>query len=224
MDMTQRANAIATILEDQADLLPVKIVSPETVTALTNFGNKFVAMRNERKKLLDKIAKGKILTFEYTNNRGVNAPDLSNFNFIAATGTGSRFDLTANGSFTFFNKLPLATATTPRPGRIRDFQFAAQVTKSFNLNDSQFDFWFAGRYERLMENASTVAGTMMPNTKGDIAVGQIGLNVPIKSLGIKFPISMTFANRTELIREKTVRGNIGFTFNWDTLFAKLKPF
>jgi hypothetical protein len=224
MDPTGRTNAIAGIIEDQANLLPVKLVSPETVTALTDFGNKFVAMRNKRKDLLDKIAKGKILTFEYTNTRGVNAPDLSNFNFIAATGTGARFDLTANGSFTFFNKLPLAATTSPRPGRIRDFQFAGQITKSFNWNDSQFDFWFGGRFERLMENASTVAGTMMPNTKGDIAVGQIGLNIPIKSLGMKFPISVTFANRTELIKEKTVRGNIGFTFNWDTLFSKLKPF
>jgi len=76
----------------------------------------------------------------------------------------------------------------------------------------------------LMENGFTPAGTVVPKTKGDIAVGQIGLNIPIKSLGMKFPVSVTFANRTELIKEKTIRGNIGFTFNWDTLFARLKPF
>jgi hypothetical protein len=64
----------------------------------------------------------------------------------------------------------------------------------------------------------------MPGTKGDIAVGQFGLNIPIKSLGIKFPVSFTFANRTELVNEREVRGNFGFTFNWDTLLSKLKPF
>ena len=183
--------------------------------------SQYVERKNE---LLKTIARGKILTLEYTNNRGVNAPDISNFNFIAATGTGGRVDLTANGSVTFFNKLPGPSVTTPRPGRIRDFQFAGQLTKQLKLGDGQIDFWFSGRYERLVADASTLAGPTMPNTKGDIAVGQFGLNIPIKSLGIKFPVSVTFANRTELIKEKEVRGNIGFTMNWDTLFSKLKPF
>jgi hypothetical protein len=218
-------STLVAIIRSQLDLIPVEAVSAETVDAVTRFAEGFQAYETGRKQLLDKIAKGKLLTFEYTNTRGVNAPDLSNFNFIAATGTGARVDLTANGSFTFFNKLPLATPAVPKPGRIRDFQFAGQVTIPFKLGDAgQFDFWFSGRYERLLENASTPAGTTMPNTKGDIAVGQFGLNIPIKSLGIKFPVSVTFANRTELIKEKEVRGNIGFTFNWDTLFSKLKPF
>jgi len=223
-ETAERANAIARVLEDQFDLLPVKMLKPETVSAVTDFGHQLIAFNRERKKLLDKIAKGKIFTLEYTNNRGVNAPDLSNFNFIAATGTGNRVDLTANGSFTFFNKLPGASITTPRPGRIRDFQFAGQLTKPFTIGDGQFDFWFSGRYERLVSDASTLAGPTLPGTKGDIAVGQLGIHIPIKSLGIKFPISVTFANRTELIKEREVRGNIGFTLNWDTLFSKLKPF
>jgi hypothetical protein len=224
MELTPRANAIAKVLEEQYDVLPVKLLKPETVTSVTEFGTKLLEFQSERQKLLDKIAKGKIFTLEYTNNRGVNAPDTSNVNFIAATGTGSRIDLTANGSFTFFNKLPVASITTPTAGRVRDFQFAGQLTKPFTIGDGQFDFWFSGRYERLLADASTQAGTTMPATKGDIAVGQLGINIPIKSLGIKFPISVTFANRTELIKEKEVRGNIGFTMNWDTLFSKLKPF
>jgi|GEM_PF-1090399 len=220
----EKINQLARVLREQADLLPVKTVSEETKTAITGFAKQFISYNEEKNALLKRIAKGKIFTLEYTNTRGVNAPDLSNINFIAATGMGARIDLTANGSLTFFNKVPAATALVLRPGRIRDFQFAGQVTVPFKFGESQFDFWFSGRYERLVENASTVAGTIIPGTKGDIAVGQIGLNIPIKSLGIKFPVSVTFANRTELIKEKEVRGNIGFTFNWDTLFSKLKPF
>ena len=215
---------LVSIIRTQVDLIPVSAISPDTVEAVTRFAEGFQEFETERKNLLNKIAKGKILTFEYTNNRGVNAPDTSNFNFIAATGTGKRIDLTANGSFTFFNKLPAASVTTPRPGRVRDFQFAGQLTAPFKVGDAQFEFWFSGRFERLITDASTVVGTTMPNTKGDIAVGQFGLNIPIKGLGIKFPISVTFANRTELIKEKEIRGNIGFTMNWDTLFSKLKPF
>jgi hypothetical protein len=221
----ERVSQTAKILRQRADLLPVDLVSAETTQAVTDFAKRFLEYTQKKNELLERIARGKIFTLEYTNTRGVNAPDLSNINFIAATGMGARIDLTANGSFTFFNKQPLAaTPGGPQPGRVRDFQFAGQVTIPFKVGDGQFDFWFSGRYERLLENASTQLGTIVPGTKGDIAVGQFGLNIPIKSLGIKFPVSVTFANRTELIKEKEVRGNIGFTFNWDTLFSRLKPF
>ncbi len=217
---------IAQIIRSQADLIPVDLVSEETVSAVERFAQGFQEYELAKGRLLDKIARGKILTFEYVNKREINAPDTSNFNFIAATGTGRRVSLTANGSITIFHKRPIPlTLTDPRLGRVRDFQFAGQVDIPFTLGDlGQFDFWFSGRYERLMEDASTQVGTIMPNTKGDIAVGQFGLMIPIKGLGMKFPISFTFANRTELIKEKEVRGNFGFTFNLDTLLSKFNPF
>lgn len=221
----ERINQLARIIRARVDLLPVDLVSDDTVTAVTNFAKQFIAYTEKKNELLDRIAKGKIFTLEYTNNRGASAPDTSNFNFIAATGIGAKVDVTANGSFTFFNKRPLvASSTSPRPGRVRDFQFAGQVSIPFKIGDGQFDFWFSGRYERLLTDASTMAGTTMPGTQGDIAVGQFGLNIPIPSLGIKFPVSFTFANRTELVKEKEIRGNFGFTFNWDTLFSKINPF
>jgi hypothetical protein len=219
-------NELERIIRSQANLLPVDLVTDETVTAVTGFARQFQAYTKKKNELLDRIAKGRILTFEYTNNRSVSAPDTSNFTFIASTGMARRVSLTANGTLTMFNKLPLpASPSDPRPGRIRDFQFAGQADVPFNLGEAgQFVLWFAGRYERLVENASSLGGALVPNTKGDIAVGQFGLKVPIRSLGIHFPISFTFANRTELIKEKEIRGNFGFTFNLDSILAKFKPF
>ena len=220
-----RLNAIAVIIHEQAEKVPVALVSKTAVVGLTNFASTLKTYMDERNKLLDKIARGRILTFEYTNKREVNASDTSNFNFIYSTGTGKRIDLTTNGSFTFFHSRPaLISPDLRRPRRIRDFQFAGQLDVPFRVGDGQFDLWFSGRYERLMEDATLASGVVLPNTKGDIAIGQVGLNVPLKGLGVKFPISVTFANRTELIKEKVVRGNFGFTFNWDTLLSKLKPF
>jgi hypothetical protein len=217
-------NEIERILRSQVEAFPVKLVSQETINAVTEYARQFQAYTEAKNRLLDRIAKARVFTVEYTNDRAVNAPDTSNFNFIAATGTGPRIDLTANGSFTFFNKLRAASLTAHRPKRIRDFQFAGQIDVPFDLgNAGQFGFWFSGRYERLMQDATTAAGTIMPNTKGDIAVGQFGLNIPIKGLGMKFPISLTFANRTELIKEKEIRGNVGFTFNWDNILSRLRP-
>ena len=216
-----RINAIATVIGEQADQLPVDLVSEDTVNAITAFAEKNQSYLEKKNDLLDKIARGTIFTLDYTNKREVNAPDTSTFNFIAATGTGSRIDLTANGSFTLFHSLPTATLLTPKPGRFRDFQFAGQVTVPLKAG---LDFWFSGRYERLLENATTFTATTIPGTKGDIAVGQFGLDIPIPGLGMKFPVSFTVANRTELVKEKEIRGNFGFTFNWDTIFSKIKPF
>ena len=218
----ERINAVAKVISEESDQLPIELVSEEAVDAITDFAAKNKTYIEKKNELLDNIAKGKILALDYTNKREVNAPDTSTFNFIAGTGTAGRVDLTANGSFTFFHKRPLAASlTAPRPGTFRDFQFAGQLTVPLR---SGFDFWFSGRYERLLEDATALGGATIPDTKGNIAIGQFGLNIPIKSLGIKFPVSFTFANRTELVKEKEVRGNFGFTFNWDTLFSKLKPF
>jgi len=38
--------------------------------------------------------------------------------------------------------------------------------------------------------------------------------------GTKIPLSISFANRTELINEHEVRGNIGVTYDLDALFAR----
>ena len=217
----ERINAVATVISEEADQLPINLVAEESVDAITDFAAKSKTYIEKKNELLDSIASGKIFALDYTNKREVNAPDTSTFNFIAATGTAGRVDLTANGSFTFFHSRPLVASLTPRPGRFRDFQFAGQLTIPFR---SGLDFWFSGRYERLLEDATISSGLTIPDTKGDIATGQFGLNIPIKSLGIKFPVSFTFANRTELVKEKEIRGNFGFTFNWDTLFSKLKPF
>ena len=222
----ERTDEIARIVRRQADLLPVSLVSDETVASITRFAKQFEAYSTKKTAILDKIARGKIFSLDYLNKREVNSSDTSSFNFIGATGTGGGVDLTANGSFTLFHNRPLASSvTSSRPGRFRDFQFAGQALIPFRIKElGQFEFWFSGRYERLLTDATTIAGATLPGTSGDIAVGQFGLNIPIAMLGIKFPVSFTFANRTELVKEKEIRGNFGFTFNWDTLFSNLKPF
>jgi hypothetical protein len=61
---------------------------------------------------------------------------------------------------------------------------------------------------------------MMANSGGDIGMAQIKLTVPVKGSGANIPISISYANRTELIDEEEVRGNIGVILNLDTLIAK----
>jgi hypothetical protein len=133
--------------------------------------------------------------------------------------SGGGIDFTFNASLTMFDNLGALrnfvrlNPILPQPRRIRDFQFAGQF--DIPLGDvrdfGHFVLFGAGRYERLLENASTDVGIVLPNTKGDIGYFQLGVKVPIKGTGFKIPFSVTFANRTELVKEKTIRGNIGFT-------------
>lgn len=225
-------DAIESVLRARLDKLPIADLSPGTVAQLAGIEQQIGAYLSGRDEVLDKIAKGTLVTFEYTNNRAVNAPDTSNFRFIAEKGTGGRVDLTFNASLTMFNNLDALKSfvalnpTLPAPRRVRDFQFAGQIDVPIGSvrNYGQFVFFAGGRYERLLENATTDLGEILPNTKGDIGHLQLGVKVPIKGTGFKIPFSVTFANRTELVKERTVRGNFGFTLDLDTLFAKFKPF
>ena len=54
-------------------------------------------------------------------------------------------------------------------------------------------------------------------TKGSIGVFQGKLSLPLGQT-MKVPLSVTWANRTELINEKEVRGQIGVTLDMDSLF------
>ncbi len=223
---------IESVLRARLDQLPIADLKPTTIAELSGIEKQIGAYLTGRDEVLDKIAKGTLVTFEYTNKREVNAPDTSNFTFIAEKGTGGRVDLTFNGSLTMFNNLDalrnfvVLNPTLPAPRRLRDFQFAGQIDVPIGSvrNYGQFVFFAGGRYERLLENATTDLGQILPNTKGDIGHLQLGLKVPIKGTGFKIPFSVTFANRTELVKESTVRGNFGFTLDLDTLFAKFKPF
>lgn len=187
----------------------------------------FIDFNDQQKVLLNEIAKAPVMTLEYTNNREPVLPDTHNLNFILAKGfsLGSRndapvMDLTFNASLTFFNRRP----TGQDVKRIRDFSFAGQLDVPIGFKpDNSFygtTFSFAGKYQRLTGNAIALDGTVFPNTKGDIWVGQTKLVIPINVFGlrgIRFPISATFANRTELVRESRIRGNFGFTFDLDKL-------
>ncbi len=68
----------------------------------------------------------------------------------------------------------------------------------------------------------TFGGHQFAVEKGRIHVGQAKLTIPMKGSAIKIPLSVSFANRTELLKEKNVRGHIGLTFDLDVLAAAVR--
>ena len=58
---------------------------------------------------------------------------------------------------------------------------------------------------------------MLLGTKGHIGVVQGKLTIPINGI-VRVPISVTWSNRTELIKQEDLRGQIGLTFDLDNVF------
>ena len=224
LNETQAIEEIQRILIQRLAQLPMQSLQSDTqlTDALSGFVAAYLPYLAKKKEIMDEIAKGTLMTLEYTNYREPNAPDLSNFRFVAQKGTGGGLDFSADASLTFFNKRPVG----PNVQRLRDFDFSANLDKRLDdvMGLGPATLTFAGKYQRLTSNAVAFDGTVLPNTKGDIAAGQIKLTIPIGQSGIKVPFSITFANRTELVRERETRGNFGFTFDLDTLFARFKSF
>jgi hypothetical protein len=210
-----------TLIRAELEKLASLSLSPEVDSMAEAYAKSYKAFLLSRGNILEIVAKGPIITFEYTNIRKVDQVDQSNFNLIAEGAfIKGHVDLTANASFTILNKIPSGSNLD----RIQDLDLSGQV--DIPLGEVQkigsIVLSFSGLYKHMMQDTMMASG-MMADTKGDMGVGQVKLTIPVKGSGVRIPISFTFANRTDLIKEKFVRGNIGLTFDLDSIFARLKP-
>lgn len=213
---------IQRVLVEYLDKLGAVKLPDDLSTRVKNVATNFDAYLDERNRILGEIANGWLATVEYNNTRPIGSPSLSHFRFLAQKGAyNGSIDFTGNASMSFYNSLP----TGPNANRLRDFFFAGQLDVPIGdvTKTGVFLLSFTGRYERLL-NDQTIAGTTAVIRKGDVGVFQAKLTVPIRGTAIKIPLSFTVANRTELIKEKEVRGNFGITFDLDSIMAKFNPF
>ena len=223
-------------------------MDPAIQTAVDQAAEALFNLAGARNNLIDNVMKSPILSVEYNLinqanqplvNTGSNTtvttpgriPNLSNINIIFATPlfhNTSNIDsksrnyaqLTANLSTTLFNSTPAGS----NAGRIRDYQLSGQVDIPSgtipNIGDATTTF--SGVLLALLQQP---LGQMVQvngvdvNTKGNIGLFQAKLNIKVKNTGVQIPISFTYATRTELVKESDVRGNVGVTFNLDSLFA-----
>jgi hypothetical protein len=109
-------------------------------------------------------------------------------------GLANRVNLTLNGAYRYND-------TNVIGGDVRGASFSGQLRFQLNRENllGKKPFFF---------DLSTQGNWM--NGTDSIYKAQGKLTIPIAD-GIEFPISVTYANRTELIKEKEVRGQFGFT-------------
>ena len=213
---------IESALKAQLKELEKLELTMEEKAVIDQVGTDFNAVIEKRNEILDEISNGWIATFDYNNLRPVGTPSLSNFRFLAEKGAykGS-IDFTGNASVTIYNSRPAG----PNARTLRDFRLAGQLDVPIGdvTKTGKFLISLAGRYQRLLEDEKILGSTaVIP--RGDIAAFQAKLTIPIRGTAFKVPLSFSYANRTELIKEREIRGNFGFTFDLDSLFAKFNPF
>ena len=119
-------------------------------------------------------------------------------------GLGSRLSATANGTFVK-----------------RDRKLVVDTTVAKAAGEMQFDLQQVTRLGDLLKRRGRDPMTISVAGVGEwhsddgptIAKLQIKFTLPLPGIvaGLKIPVSVTFANRTELIDEKEIRGQVGFT-------------
>jgi hypothetical protein len=122
-------------------------------------------------------------------------------------GVYERLNLTLNGTFDYKDSKIVGGDT--RAGR-----FAAEGIFQLTPNRGNFGDprpWLL----------SSSAEAKWANNNKSTYTGQLKLTIPIPGLtGVNFPISLSVANRSDLIKEKTVRGKFGFTIDITKLLSK----
>jgi hypothetical protein len=170
----------------------------------------------------ERLNRGNLFSFDYTNTRERNAPDTSNFRLV------SEFDFaglnfTTNSSFGLYHSLKDRTGSK-KLERFRDISIALQISVPLPGNLFGFEeeplFALSGKYQRMTSNAVDSLGNFLPNIKGDIIAAQLKVGIPLGSYGFRVPLSFTYANRPELFRGKETHGNFGLVFDLSTLLEK----
>jgi hypothetical protein len=206
-------------------------VQAEAEAAISAYSRFFLA----QDELLDSLSTT-VVTLEYANNRPAGQPVTTDVRLIADIPIADRTKLVLNGGVTLYDN-PKAIASAG-VARLRDAQVAAELDQSLGASaiTGPLVFTLAGYFQYqhspavlnvdatnpvpgvafvgLSPNASTVF-----TTTGNIVLGQARLTFTPPSSGIKIPISVTFANRSELIDKATWRAQVGVTYDFDSLFA-----
>ena len=207
------------------------------VGCCVNFGEAYNAYLGTEESTGDQIAIPPILSFEYDNNRPASAPSNSVILRGIFQAKLKPLTVTVNGAVSFYNS---DQSSVPGAGRLRDAQFATEEAHDFNLKtpfSNSVAATLSGAFYFQYQNSPSILNvtpgtpvdgvvlTGLPNTatkvfaqKGNIAIGQIKLTIGSGS-SVTVPLSFTYSNRTELITKPTWRGQIGVSYDFDSLFS-----
>lgn len=199
-----------------------------------NFASSLASVASAERLAYDSAAWSKpIVSFEYDYNTPSNQPTNSVFRLIWGQSLKA-WKLTANIAGSIYNSTP--SSAIPQAERFRDFQAGAEadytLPKFSQLDSSMFSaaYYYQDQTSPSILNvnpSNPVPGvsftglsgtaTQVFTQRGPINVAQLKLTLGSSSVGVKFPISVSWSNRTELINKAETRGQVGIAFDLDSL-------
>jgi len=232
-DHTLSADDVERILYRQLEAVRLLMVSrvPDFDEKVARVLLALQAFDKARVRVFEQMQKRPLVALEYLDARTPDVPDRHTLRFIAEGQMGPRLDLTANVSWTLQSSGASPAGSTSSTD-LRDVQAAAQLDIPLGNVQKRLAggtgigtpvFGIAFLSQKLTDKASIAfGGQNFALDPGWIHVVQARLSIPVKDSGLKIPLSLSLANRTELIREKTLRGHIGVTFDMDVLSALIR--
>jgi hypothetical protein len=222
-DFEAGVKTFTTLLTDRLKKLEALPIPAEVTSALDAYVTQLSKVQSSIERIYAFAGRGMLLTGDWTTTRDEGLPDLFVWTGVLEVGLGPsrKTDFTLNGSISKYTSTP-----TGQTHSLKSMELTAQLEKPLGKALPAPTVTLAGRYSYLPND--TVAGTgagrtpassIAPAPKGHIGFFQAKLTMPVKDSGIKVPISITASNRTELIKEKDVRGSVGLTLDLDTLMS-----
>jgi hypothetical protein len=169
-------------------------------------------------KQIDELNQKSVFTLAYTNVRDTTTSDYSIVKLLLEKATSTSGKLIFNvGSSLYSNP-----DRTKNEQTVRDYATALSWETLLGrsplvlegVDQAQMTLSFSGRYQRLLENRHQAG------KKADLAVAQVKFEIPVFT-GVTFPVSVSYATASELIKEDRVHANFGFTFDTDKLYQLL---
>jgi hypothetical protein len=181
-----------------------------------------------------------VLSLEYDYNTPASQPSNSTIRLIGQLSKNS-WTGTLNAAGSFYNSAP--SSAIPSATLVRDFQVAAEATYNFGSgktpnpifgnSTASLAYYYQDQTSPAILNVTPgqpvtgITFTGLPSTatqvyatRGVINIGQAKFTLNPGNLGINIPISFTWSNRTELVTSPSWRGQIGISYDLDSLFSK----
>ena len=224
-DFEAGVKAFTTVLTDRLKKLESLTMPAEVTSALDSYASQLSLVQASIEKIYAFAGMGPLVTGDWTTTRAVGLPDLFVWTGVFEVGLGRsrKTDFTFNGSVSKYRSMP-----TGQTHSLKSVELTGQLEHPLGKALPAPTLTFAGRYSYLPNDTVASTGGIAPGTpsatiatapKGHLGFFQAKLTVPVKDSGMKVPISITASNRTELIKEKDVRGSIGLTLDLDTLMS-----
>lgn len=215
----------------------VERVNPELVERAAEFSRALLIYQFEQEDLVRAVSDKPVLTVQYDYKRPNELLPTSTVRVIFDKGFGKRWSIAANGAFEIYNQEP--PADVPGAKRVRDAQAGVQMQRDLGTIPLLGAAAISGAYYFQYQNGPSilkvtparpfpgVTFTRLPDNArlvyadtGSLHIAQVRLVLGPPSSSARFPLAISYSNRTELIDKSVLRAQVGVSYDFDSLFAR----